>query len=528
MHYDLRSYRQARRQFSVRTYMYLAIWFILALIQWLIVCMIQEGRQKFRDLYYICFITFTLGILMFTIFIFCERLRYVKFINCLFSLIIVELQIISLFGLVVYSWWPDVLAFFGLCVLIIFLCLVIGAALPRHMDLTLDVAVLFIVAFVFLMVSVFFLLFLLIVWDTIPYAYIVVELAISLTIMFFVMYHAQTIHGNRFAEMRLDDFLLGSLILFHDFLIIYWLTFYWQIRYRPVTSDSYLATSPRTPTNKSKEYVMNTTTPDDLGVTVAPLNLTTKEGNKDDNKRIGYAFYDQDKQKDRDRDRIDIEDWSPSVSNDRKESDQVADSNDDRNEPAPDRSDWSVYRNRKKNRPFDDRTHRGKPKNPPVDDEWQDTNLHNNHDLSPKHKHHDANQRVPHHHRDIESNDDWILTTHDDINDEILAQPKNTRFHSHQERKYKKHPRNQINYKHEDVANLAQSSESPKRLEIVENFKDEVEILSTDDNKDQDEELIDEETVTTIERSDIEEVAEAIHDKHEFINLNKGTRKFDL
>ncbi|KAH8351535.1 hypothetical protein KR059_007163 [Drosophila kikkawai] len=43
--------------------------------------------------------------------------------------------------------------------------------------------------------------------------------------------------------MRLNDFFLGSLILFHDFLIIFWLTFYWQIRYRPVTADNWLASS---------------------------------------------------------------------------------------------------------------------------------------------------------------------------------------------------------------------------------------------------------------------------------------------
>lgn len=57
------------------------------------------------------------------------------------------------------------------------------------------------------------------------------------------MYHGQTIHGNRFAEMRLNDFFLGSLILFHDFLIIFWLTFYWQVHHRPITSDSWIETS---------------------------------------------------------------------------------------------------------------------------------------------------------------------------------------------------------------------------------------------------------------------------------------------
>lgn len=47
-------------------------------------------------------------------------------------------------------------------------------------------------------------------------------------------YHAQTINGSRFAEMRLNDFLLGSLILFHDFLIIYYTTFYWSVKYEPL------------------------------------------------------------------------------------------------------------------------------------------------------------------------------------------------------------------------------------------------------------------------------------------------------
>lgn len=52
------------------------------------------------------------------------------------------------------------------------------------------------------------------------------------------MYHAQTISGSHFAEMRLNDWLLGSLILFHDFLIVYWLTFFWQIRYQPLNKSS--------------------------------------------------------------------------------------------------------------------------------------------------------------------------------------------------------------------------------------------------------------------------------------------------
>lgn len=55
----------------------------------------------------------------------------------------------------------------------------------------------------------------------------------------FMAYHAQTINGSRFAEMRLNDYLLGSLILFHDFLIIYFTTFYWSVKYEPLKPKSF-------------------------------------------------------------------------------------------------------------------------------------------------------------------------------------------------------------------------------------------------------------------------------------------------
>ncbi|XP_050742183.1 uncharacterized protein LOC108030514 isoform X2 [Drosophila biarmipes] len=159
------------------------------------------------------------------------------------ALVIVELQIISTFALVAISWWADALTFFAVAVILVAIFLIIGIFLPAKMDLTLDIAVLFIIAFIFLIVASFVLLFELLVWRTAPYAYLVVELSVTLTILVFVMYHAQTINGNRFAEMRLNDFYLGSLILFHDFLIIFWLTFYWQVFYRPTTPDSWIETS---------------------------------------------------------------------------------------------------------------------------------------------------------------------------------------------------------------------------------------------------------------------------------------------
>ncbi|XP_034482101.1 uncharacterized protein LOC117787638 [Drosophila innubila] len=227
------AYKKARRKFSLKVYILLAIWLIIALIQWLVVCLIQDIRDVFRKHYYVCIVTFILSILLFSLFLFYERLRYNGAVALVISFIIVELQIISLFTLVSRTHYAELLLYFVICVVLLSLFLIIGSCLPRKMDLTLHIALLFIFAFLFLLVAVFFLMLQLLVsevWrDINNYSYILIQIPISITMLLFVMYHAQTISGGRFAEMRLHDYCLGSLILFHDFLIIYWLTFYWQL-----------------------------------------------------------------------------------------------------------------------------------------------------------------------------------------------------------------------------------------------------------------------------------------------------------
>ncbi|KAH8242330.1 hypothetical protein KR032_000994, partial [Drosophila birchii] len=240
---NLRAYRKARVSFSTKVYGLLVFWLGLALIQWVLVCLIEDARSVFKKYNYLALIAFALAVLLLAIFIFADGLRFMQFLNFLISLIIVELQIFATFVLVVYSWWGEVLVFFVACAMLIFLFLLIGIILPRSLDLTLDIAVLFIIAFIFLIVAVFVLTLLVCLQFPRMYTYLVVEVAVTLTILLFVIYHAQTIHGNRFAEMRLNDYFLGSLILFHDFLIIFWLTFYWQIKYRPITPNNFMASS---------------------------------------------------------------------------------------------------------------------------------------------------------------------------------------------------------------------------------------------------------------------------------------------
>ncbi|XP_030567033.1 uncharacterized protein LOC115767041 isoform X1 [Drosophila novamexicana] len=240
------AYRRARKKFSVKTYLLLFLWLILALVQWVVVCLVDSIREIFWKHYYISIAAFLIAILLFALFLFFENLRFNNVVGFIMSFFIVELQIIATFALVARAYWAEMLMYFCICAVLLFIFVAIGIALPRKMDLTLHVALLFILAFLFLLIAVFFLMLHLIVPECEGYAYVLVQIPISITMLFFVMYHAQTIHGRRFAEMRLHDYCLGSLILFHDFLIIFWLTIYWQVWGRLVTPSDWGTTEAKT------------------------------------------------------------------------------------------------------------------------------------------------------------------------------------------------------------------------------------------------------------------------------------------
>ncbi|XP_068146816.1 protein lifeguard 2 [Drosophila tropicalis] len=224
----LRAYRRARRKFACVVYLVSIAWMILALLQWLVVCLVKDVRNAFVDYYWISVIFFVLAMALVTFFIFFEKIRFIMGVNWLICVLIVEFVTIGLFSFVAHTLWPDLLMWFAVCVLLAFLFILFGSIIPH--DLTLDVVILFVLAFIFLIVTVFFIMMHVVVG--MPYAFIAYQIFITVIVLLFVMYHAQTINGGRFAEMRLDDYLLASLILFHDFVVIFMLTFYAQITYK--------------------------------------------------------------------------------------------------------------------------------------------------------------------------------------------------------------------------------------------------------------------------------------------------------
>ncbi|KAH8291455.1 hypothetical protein KR054_011867, partial [Drosophila jambulina] len=224
----MQAYRRARRKFACTAYMLTVIWMVLAFIQWLVITLVTDASEIFTDMYYISVIFFTVAMILLTLFIFIEKIRYIKVLNWVITIVIVEFVIIGLFALAARAPWPDLIMWFFVCVLMLFLFILFGSVIPH--DLTLDVVTLFVCAFVFLVATIFFIMMHVILG--MPYSFLVFQIFISIVVLLFVMYHAQTINGGRFAEMRLSDYLLASLILFHDFIILFLLTFYAQVVYQ--------------------------------------------------------------------------------------------------------------------------------------------------------------------------------------------------------------------------------------------------------------------------------------------------------
>ncbi|KAH8367089.1 hypothetical protein KR084_000503 [Drosophila pseudotakahashii] len=262
----MRAYRRARRKFACVVYMVTIAWMVLALLQWLLVSLISDISVVFINFYWISVIFFALAMVMVTLFIFFEKIRFIIGLNWLITVLIVEFVIIGIFALVARTLWPDLIMWFFICVLLVFLFILLGSIIPH--DLTLDVVILFVMAFIFLIVTIFFVMMHILI--AMPYSFVVFQIFISVIVLLFVMYHAQTINGGRFAEMRLNDHLLASLILFHDFIIIFLLTFYAQIVYRVASSASTTKGPPLQDT-----WIQ--TTPDVFYVTYEDFDTSTED-----------------------------------------------------------------------------------------------------------------------------------------------------------------------------------------------------------------------------------------------------------
>ncbi|XP_039484531.2 uncharacterized protein LOC120447149 isoform X2 [Drosophila santomea] len=175
----------------------------------------------FTSYYWLSSLFFGVGLVLLVLFIFFEVLRFNKMVNWLFAVLILEFIVLGIAPLVVRHYKYQFLFSFLIWTLVLALFIVCGSFLP--LDLTLDVVVLFVLAVVSIIGAIYFVM--LYIVANVAYSFIIARGFIVISILMFVMYHAQIINGGRFAEMRTKDYFLAAIILFLDFLLLYLFSF---------------------------------------------------------------------------------------------------------------------------------------------------------------------------------------------------------------------------------------------------------------------------------------------------------------
>ncbi|KPU78410.1 uncharacterized protein Dana_GF27135 [Drosophila ananassae] len=235
----MEGHRRIRKRFSRKCYINLAAFMLLAIIQWILIAVVETFRGFFREQIFSCIACFGVALLLFVIFLFAQRVRHHRFAKWAVTYLIMELHVVSFFVLVARSWIPDILIFFGLCIAAMIISMIIGCHLSYTMDMTENMGPHFLLSFLLAAASVYFLMHSVQIEELIAYNFCTFELLLSLVMLSFIMLHAQTIKGDRLVQMNLREYLLSALLIYHEFLAIYVMTFFWQIRYAYFTPNDF-------------------------------------------------------------------------------------------------------------------------------------------------------------------------------------------------------------------------------------------------------------------------------------------------
>ncbi|XP_054738606.1 uncharacterized protein LOC129244788 [Anastrepha obliqua] len=218
----LYQYQHDRSRFACTVYTLAVVFFALSIIQWIIMIAIDGLRDFITDFYYISIVALFISMILVTAFVFFENLRFAAPINWLIAIIIVLMTTWGLSRAIVE---PNLALFVITVVVVLFLTLIfILFGIFINHDLTLDVVIMFVAAVIFFITSVFFVMMQLLAG--VKVAFYIYSIFILLTVLMFLMYHAQTINGYRYAEMRINDYLLAALIIYHDMTLLLIMSFY--------------------------------------------------------------------------------------------------------------------------------------------------------------------------------------------------------------------------------------------------------------------------------------------------------------
>ncbi|XP_030572542.1 uncharacterized protein LOC115771118 [Drosophila novamexicana] len=215
-----------RRRFVFRTFLLFIAFLLLAVLQWIAITAL--AGNKITALVYshesALLIVFFMSIMFFLVFAVSSQIRKMACMNWVLTLLVIEGQILAIGLLVVNTNMLRLLI--GFLAALIFIVMSSLIAIFVSFDLTKYATLLFLVDFLLLVFCIYTITYFLILhlsWPFFLYAFIVVMLVLPI-----VMYHVQSVMGNGQERTGLKDDKLSALLLFHDFLALYMLTFYWR------------------------------------------------------------------------------------------------------------------------------------------------------------------------------------------------------------------------------------------------------------------------------------------------------------
>ncbi|XP_037950643.1 uncharacterized protein LOC119681504 isoform X2 [Teleopsis dalmanni] len=153
---------------------------LLTVAQWMPLVTICVLAAPLRRNYVVAVVVLMLAMVMVTCFVFCDNCRVKAPMNCVMVLLIY--------------------------------------------DMTVDIIALFVVAIILFIGSVFLVGLFAMINSKISY-YLYTLLG-GITIIMFMAYHTQTITGGRYAQMRTKDSLLGALILYEDYILLFMMSYF--------------------------------------------------------------------------------------------------------------------------------------------------------------------------------------------------------------------------------------------------------------------------------------------------------------
>ncbi|XP_037950642.1 uncharacterized protein LOC119681794 [Teleopsis dalmanni] len=195
---------------------------LLTVAQWMPLVTICVLAAPLRRNYVVAVVVLMLAMVMVTCFVFCDNCRVKAPMNCVMVLLIFECTTIGFAVLIMEEKIQFFLLNF-LIVTIVTLIVIIAATFCTY-DMTVDIIALFVVAIILFIGSVFLVGLFAMINSKISY-YLYTLLG-GITIIMFMAYHTQTITGGRYAQMRTKDSLLGALILYEDYILLFMMSYF--------------------------------------------------------------------------------------------------------------------------------------------------------------------------------------------------------------------------------------------------------------------------------------------------------------